>query len=144
MTQEMFDQPGPAQGDSFEWSAHQGRLLMIEVIEVIDHVPTVHTQPGEKSPAIRANITLIDGLLVGKVARDALVFPKVLQGQLRRSVGRKVLGRLGQGTPTPGKSAAWELAEATPADVAAAQAFLANRAANGMAAPAPATSQPPF
>lgn len=133
-----FVQPSSATG--VEWATLKGSLLAFEVLSVEDHVPTVHTVAGEKSPAVKANVYVIDGPTAGEDHYGVLVFPKVLQGQLSGAVGRKVLGRLGQRPATPGKNAAWELASATAEDMAAARAWSARQS---MTSAAPA-STPPF
>lgn len=134
-----FAQPGPPSGDPFPMDTNLGRLLMVEVLEHVAHVPTVHTQAGEQTPAVRANITVIDGPTAGAHFRESLVFNKVLIGQLRNQIGRLVLGRLGQGVAKPGKNAAYELAPATPQDTATAQAWLAAHKQ-----PTLASAEPPF
>lgn len=116
-----------------------GSLLLIDVTGVEEHVPTVHTKPGEKSPAVRGDVVILDGPKAGERHEDTLIFPKVLQSQLKTRVGQKVLGRLGQGVAKPGQSAPWQLAEATAAEIATAEAWVA---ANGQ--PAVASAQAPF
>lgn len=143
MTDE-FAQPGAPGGDPLDLNAYMGSLLVIEVSELVDHVATVHTRPGEKTPAVRATVHVIDGAHTGTTRTDALIFPRVLQGQLRGSVGKKVLGRLRKGEPKPGQSAPWELAPATEADMGAARTWAANRSFATASAPATATAQPPF
>lgn len=144
MSQHDYDAPAPPTSTPVDYNAVNGALLLIKVISLEPHVPTVNTKPGEQSPAIRADVTVLDGLKRGEVYTDTLIFPKVLQGQLRRSIGRSVLGRLGQGLPKPGQSAPWQLNEATPADMQAADAFLATKASGISSVGAPDTSQAPF
>lgn len=135
----------PSSSSGIDLSSLKGSLLIVEVLSLEEHVPTVHTQAGEKSPAVRANVSVIDGPREGDEYVDVLIFPKVLQSQLKTNVGKKVLGRLGQGLPKPGKNAAWELAAATPQDIAAAQAWSAQRTMTSAApASSTATAQPPF
>lgn len=114
-------------------------LLVIDVLSVEEHVPTVHSRPGEKSPAVKADVYVLDGPSQGEEHLDTLIFPKILQSQLGRSVGEKVIGRLTQGTAKPGQSAPWMLAEATAADNDAGEKWLASRST-----PALASAQPPF
>lgn len=136
---DQFAQPGPPGGEPFDFNAHNGALLLIEVIGYEEHVPTVHTLPGEKTPAVRANINVLDGRMAGEKTRDTLVFPKVLQGQLRSNIGKLVLGRLRQGEAKNNKNPAWELTPATPQDTATAQQFmLAQRTVT------PNPAEPPF
>jgi hypothetical protein len=136
------DFASPSSSSGIDLSSLKGALLVVEVLSVEEHVPTVHTPAGEKSPAIRANVSVIDGPRAGDDYIDVLLFPKVLQGQLRTHVGEKVLGRLGQKAPTsPGKNAAWALDQATEEDRAKARAYTAQRT---MPSAQPASSAPPF
>lgn len=141
MTFDDFVQPA-APGNPVEWATLKGSLLVMEVLEAIDHIPTVHTMAGEKTPAVRVNLYVLDGPHQGQDRDGALVFPKALQGQLTTNVGRKVIGRLSQGQATPGKSAPWLLAPATDADLAAARAWASQRSMVS-AAQAP-SAQAPF
>jgi hypothetical protein len=101
-----------------------GCLLLIEVLSFEDHVPTVHTKPGEKSPAVRANVAVIDGQGAGDTYDDTLIFPKILVSQTKNNVGQKVLGRLAQGQGKPGQSPPWVLNAAGPEDIAKAEAWV--------------------
>jgi len=131
-----FVQPGPPGGDPLDLHGLIGTLLVFEVHEVIDHVQTVHTQPGEKTGAVRADVHALDGAQEGMHRKDALIFPRVLQGQLRGAVGRKVLGRLRKGTPrVPGQTAPWELAPATDSDMAIAAQWSTRRTMTSAASP---------
>lgn len=107
----------PASSTGIDWKDALGHLLIISPLE---HVEKVNTSLGEKD-AIRADIVDLD---TGEDFTDVLVFPRVLQGQLRSRIGQKVLGRLAQGTAKPGQSAPWKLDEATDADKAKATAHL--------------------
>lgn len=111
-----FDKPSNASG--IDWSQLKGALLVITVHGQEEGVKTVH---GLADP-IRADVLVVDGLLGGVMHADTLVFPKVLIGQLRPSIGKKVLGRLGQGEAKPGQSPPWKLEPFTDADVALAKA----------------------
>lgn len=134
-----FATPAPP-GGSVDFNVLNNCLLMFEVHRVEDHVPTVHTKPGEKSPAVAATVHIIDGPMAGQVIDSALIFPKILQSQLSPRVGAKVLGRLFQGQGKPGQSPPWTLAEATPQDRAAALEYLNRLQSGQMQAPA---QQPP-
>lgn len=135
-----FAEPAAPSG-GLDFKTLNGSLLIIEVLSLEDHVPTVHTKPGEKSPAIRANVTVLDGATAGQVNEDTLIFPKILQSQLRSKVGQKVVGRLGQGQGKPGQDPPWTLAVATPEDYAKAEAWVA---ANTAPAFTGADARPPF
>lgn len=131
----------PASPSSVDYQELKGSLLMFEVIGLEDHIPTSVSKPGEKSTAVRVNLTVLDGSQAGTRADDSLVFPKVLQGQLRSRVGQLVLGRLTQGQAKPGQSAPWKLDPATEADKAKAEQFLAQSKPRVSSA---ASSEPPF
>lgn len=111
----------PATGDFFDWEAHynkstkKGDLLVFMVDEYRDHLPTRHTKPGEKSPAIIADIYVLDGEDEGGVYESTMVFGRVMIPQLKKRVGSIVLARLSQGVPKHGKgSEPWELATVEP------------------------------
>lgn len=129
-----------AAGGAVDLKTLHGSLLLITVSAVESGIQTVHGP----SDAIRADIAVLDGTEKGEEYSDALLFPKVLQSQLKSRVGQKVLGRLGQGQAKPGQSAPWVLQEATPEDKQVGIAYLSN----GFAAPAAtapaATAQAPF
>lgn len=122
-------------GDGIDYKEHYNELLHIEVLGVETGINTVHGP----TDAVRANVTPLDGPTAGTTIADTLIFPKVLQSQLKGSVGQSVIGRLGQGQAKPGQSAPWLLNPATDAEVAAGVQFEASRT---VAAPPPAF-QPP-
>lgn len=110
-----------APGSGIQFADHLGALLLIEVegVEV-----GIKTSFGD-SDAVKANVHVIDGNGAGESYDDTLIFPKILQSQLKKSVGQKVLGRLGQGTAKPGQSAPWLLNEASADDIAKAETWVA-------------------
>lgn len=118
---DMFDGPGTASG--FSWEDNANRLLLIKP-HAVEH--GVKTSFGEKD-AIRADIIVLDGPTAGEENNDVLVFPLVLQGQIRANVGtgRYNLGRLGQGEKKAGQKPPWKLGDPTDADKDAARAHLA-------------------
>ena len=115
----IFETPA-APGEGIQWGDHKGALLLIEVLG-IEHA--MKTRFGE-SDAVSANITVLDGNGKGQSYDSALIFPKLLQSQTKGSVGKKVLGRLGQGAAKSGQSAPWLLEEASAADVALAEEWV--------------------
>lgn len=142
MTANPFAAPAPATG-GIDLKSLMGALLIIEPHGTEDGIQTVH---GPAS-AVRATIHVIDGPTAGEVHDDVLLFPKVLQGQLKSRIGQKVLGRLGQGLARPGQSAPWVIQEAEPADIAAGTDYLNRQQAGQFAAPAQqatAAGNPPF
>jgi hypothetical protein len=123
---DMFDNPGELTG--LTWENYVGRLMLLTPTE---KVTGISTTVGTKD-AIRADIVVLDGPNSPEQFRDALVFPLVLQGQLRTNVatGRTVLGRLGQGDKKPGQNAPWKLADPTEADKSIARAHLGRSTSN--------------
>jgi hypothetical protein len=132
----MSDFEAPASATGVQWEELKGALLVIEPKKVEDGIVTSF---GDKQ-AVRADLYVIDGPKTGESFTDTLIFPNVLIGQTKSALGKKVLGRLGQGQAKAGQKPPWKLDEATPADQAAAKAWLDSR--NSFAAPA--TGQPPF
>lgn len=104
-------------------------LLLIEVVAQETGIQTAFGQ----SDAIRAHVHALDGQHKGKIWQDSLIFPKVLQSQLRSSIGQMVLGRLGKGDAKPGQSAPWKLAVSTAKDRETGDKYLRYKA--GTAAP---------
>lgn len=127
-TEEFDNDPfeAPATGAFFDWDSHKGNLLLIMVDEYVDHIPTVHTKPGEKSPAIRADIHVLDGEDAGAAYEGTLIFAKVMIPQLKKREGKMVLARLSQGEKKKGQNAPWNLDDATqtPEDKALGLAWL--------------------
>lgn len=136
----------PASPSGIDFKELKGSLILFTVIGLEDHIPTSVTKPGEKSPAVRVNVAVLDGPQAGTTADDALVFPKVLQGQLRSRVGQMVLGRLGQGQAKVGQSAPWKLDPATADDKTKAQEWLRTSGGPAVSQPAhsSAAAEPPF
>lgn len=140
-----FAKPAAPGGDPLDLHALLGSLLVFEVTEDIDHIQTAFTEPGQKTSAVRADVYVIDGPHSGMTRKDALVFPRVLQGQLRPSIGRKVLGRIARGEAKKGQSAPWVLQAATDADLAKAADWSRAQAAGQFAGPSSSTgSEAPF
>jgi hypothetical protein len=117
-----FTAPGSANSSRVDYKELNGRLLLIEPHSLEIGVQTsVSTEPKD---AVRADVTVLDGPVAGSAFPDALIFPRVLIGQLRSRLGQKVLGRLGQGTAKGGQSPPWILSEATDADKKVGVAYL--------------------
>ena len=118
-----FADPSTATG--ITWADYQGSLLLFKVTGQEVGIKTVH---GD-SNAIRADVIVLDGSHEGEEFTDTLVFPKVLQSQLKPRIGQMVLGRLGQGHKKPGQSAPWTLAMAEAQDKEIGKAYLDKQAA---------------
>lgn len=120
----------PATATGIDWQALKGALLLITVHEVREGITTSFGV----TDAVSADVAVLDGPETGNVYVDTLIFPRVLQGQLRKSVGgQMVLGRLGQGNAKPGQSAPWSLIAASDEDNAAGIAWLARQPARKLA-----------
>lgn len=118
-----FNDPGSL--DKLPLDELMGSLLLLDVHEQLDEIQTTF---GPAQP-IRADVFALDGPHKGDEYVDALIFPRVLIGQLRGSIGSKVLGRLGRGQAKAGQSAPWKLDTATTADRAVGERFEAYHSA---------------
>jgi hypothetical protein len=121
-----------APSGGINWTDLNGKLLIVEPLGVEDGIQTVHGS----SSAVRANVYALTGPDTADEYPDTLVFPKVLQGQLKNQVGKKVVGRLGQGQAKPGQSAPWLINEATAEELEKAKAYL-SRSTGPVSATAP-------
>lgn len=130
----------PASTAGLDYQALNGSLLLIEPRGV---ETDVKTSLGAKD-AVQADVAVLDGGHAGTTYSDVLIFPKVLQSQLRSKIGEKVLGRLGQGAAKPGQNAPWTLAAPTEADIAVGVAWIERQAKPAVSAPAAASGKPPF
>jgi len=117
---DLFDAPSSSSG--LKWDELNGRLLLVKPTEVVDEITTSY---GATS-AIRADIVVLDGPGAPEEITDTLIFPRVLQSQVRKNAGtgRMNLGRLGQGVKKPGQSAPWQMADPTDDDKVAARSYL--------------------
>jgi hypothetical protein len=126
----LFDDPG---GNQVEWSDHLGKLLLIWPLSQ----ETVKTNDYGEKEAIRADMVVLDGADGPEDMPDVLVFPLVMQGQLRRNLsnGKPIVGRLGQGEAkkdSKGRETQkppWKLLEASEGDKVTATKYLTNRQA---------------
>jgi hypothetical protein len=119
-------------GVGIEWPALKKRLLVVEPLEVEKDIKTKYGV----SDAVRANVYVRVSKTEWEDYEDTLVFPRVLQGQFRKQIGKIVVGRLTQGEATKGQDPPWVLAEATEDDLAVARAFLASRMTSSTSAAA--------
>jgi len=116
-------------GDKLPLDDLKGSLLLFSVHE---QMPEMQTSFGPATP-IRADVAVLDGALKGTAYEDALIFPRVLQGNLRGAIGEMVIGRLGKGQAKAGQSAPWLLEAATEADKAVGERYLAHVGAQAAA-----------
>lgn len=121
----------PATGDFLNEEAMAeltGSNWLVRVHEYEPHIPTIHTKPGENSPAIRADVIVLDGKAKGRVYENTLIFGKVLIPQLKPRVGKMIVGRLDKGEKKPGKNAPWTLAKGDDKAKKLAREWLADHA----------------
>ena len=127
----------PSTPTGVELSTLMGSLLLVSVHEHLTGDKGITTSFGPTEP-IRCDIAVLDGDCKGDVYADTLIFPKVLIGQLRPNVGKKVLGRLGRGTAKPGQSAPWMLLASSDDDKATAVKYETHMAVEAAAQVLPA------
>lgn len=127
----MFAQPASSTG--LDLNANEGALLMFKPTGTKEGITTSYGT----SDAVETNVVILDGPNQGEVLNDVLIFPKVLQGQLKKYVGtgQLVLGRLGKGQAKPGQSAPWTLSDSTGEDQQAAQGWINQNGSNDSDAP---------
>jgi len=114
----------PSSATGIDWKTLKGALLLFKIHSVESEIKTVHGM----STAVRVDVTVLDDkgeIAAETVIADTLVFPKVLQSQIKGSIGGMVLGRLGQGAAKPAQSPPWMLADATEADKVIGREYLA-------------------
>lgn len=120
-----FDSPGG--GGNVDWADHLGKLLLIWPVGKEE----VETKNFGKKEAIRADMVVLGG--ENEELPDILIFPLFMLGQLRRKMGKIVLGRLGKDedeVDSKGrvlKQGAWKLIDPTDADKDTARSYLAKR-----------------
>jgi hypothetical protein len=126
MTQFRDPQSG---GDKLPLDELKGSLLLFSVHEQMGEMQTSF---GPATP-IRADVAVLDGARKGEAFTDALIFPRVLQGNLRGAIGEMVIGRLGKGAAKAGQSAPWILEAATDADKQVGERYLTHVTAKAAA-----------
>lgn len=112
---------GATKSVGIEWPELKGKLLVVEPLEVEKDIKTKFGT----SDAVRANVYVLTGPDAHDDYEDTLIFPRVLQSQTRRQIGKIVVGRLTQGEPSKGQDPPWVMDEATEKDLQKAKAFLA-------------------
>lgn len=120
---DLFDAPGSASG--LDLNEIEGRLLLVKPLS---QETGINTANGVKD-AVRADVVVLDGPGAPVEHVDVLLFPKVVQGQVKSNIGtgRYNLGRLGKGVAKPSQKPPWKLADPTDADKDVARAFLASK-----------------
>ena len=115
------------------WADHNGKLIIVEPLGFEEGISTTFGA----ADAVKADVYVLTGPDTAEEYASTLIFPKLLASQLKNQIGKKVVGRLGQGAAKPGQSAPWLLEEATAEDIEKAKAFLEKTAPTVTAAKAP-------
>lgn len=130
----------PAPSSGIKWQEVNGSLLILQPTGVELGIQTTYGP----SDAVKANIWVVDGPNAGEIHDDTLVFPKLLQSQLKSRINQVVLGRIGQGqVKKAGQDAPWLLEEPTAQDVQMGMQAWERIQSGGQTAPAQAQQQPP-
>jgi hypothetical protein len=114
--------------------------MIITPRDYLTGLTTQHSKSPGDTDAVEADVVILypDGTV--KEIPLARIFPGGLIGQLRRSMGQMVIGRLGkQDTP---KGQAWVLNQATEGDRALGVAYLQAKAQGKLKTPAPTATAP--
>lgn len=108
----------PSGGEFWKPADHSGRLhLFLAGRQQVDE--------KEQEYVAATSIVVLDADDGVQEWQDARVYQTVLRRQLAGSTGDYVLGRLGQGTASGGRSAPWILTDPTDADEKLARQYLA-------------------
>lgn len=141
MANDLFDSPGSTTG--IKWDDHKGQLVLIWSHEV-----KPFEYEGENKDVIEADVVVLDAPGGPIEYRRCIIFPRVMQGQLRNNVGRNKpnLGRVGKGEAKPRQTAPWVLIDPDESDKRMAVEFLTSNATAVPAQPAAAVTddEPPF
>lgn len=98
-------------GDQLNQSDVENHTMIVCPLEHIPHIPTVHTKPGEQSPAIRVNVVDFADPSGVPVKYSGVLWFGVISNSLKRQIGETVLARMSKGQATPGKNPPWQLAD---------------------------------
>lgn len=114
----------------------KGSLLAVEVFEFLPDKKTKVSRDGKLNPTIIGTVHVLDGTDKGEVFENSDIYGKVMTDQLKKSIGRMVVGRLNHGAAKPGfeDNLPWVLDRATPEERAAAVAWNTARQAAARAA----------
>lgn len=142
-----FSEPSAIGGDRLNPRDIVGQLIIVRPMEYKTGIITQFTLPGTTSDAIACDVVNMDEkddyAQAGKVYRNVLWFQSKLIQNLRPCIGQLLLGRIGRGAGTPGRTAPYIFESASQDQVAVgrAQSWLATHP-EFAAAPVP-TPQPP-
>lgn len=145
---EALDFDGPGSMVKINWDDHKGQLAMVWA-----RSEKPFTWEGETKDVIEADVVVVDPPGGQPIEyRGVLIFPRVMQGQIRGNLGRNRanVGRVGKGEAKPRQTAPWILLELSEEDKKLAVAYLkkpnARPADQSASASAPSwgSDEPPF
>lgn len=116
----LFD--GPGSTASIKWDDHKGQLVLIWAKQ-----EKPFTYDGETKDVIQADVVVLDPPDSAPIKySNVLVFPRVMQGQIRNNIGRNRpnLGRVAKGEAKPRQTAPWILTDPTEDDKKLAVTYL--------------------
>jgi hypothetical protein len=120
--EDLFD--GPGSTSAIKFSDHEGQLALIWA-----RAQRQHTYDDETKDVIEADVVILDPPNSGPIKyANTIIFPRMLQGQIRRNIGtgKPNLGRIGKGEAKPRQTAPWVLLDPTEADKKLAVGYLQN------------------
>jgi hypothetical protein len=100
-------------GDMLPQADVLGHTMIVAPTEYIDHLPTVNTKPGQKSPAIRCHIVDFAVDPHNPTVYRGVLWFGVITNSMRRDVGKLLACRMGQGQATQGNNPPWQLVDVT-------------------------------
>lgn len=122
MTEDLFDGPGTT--TAIKWDDHNGQLVLVWAKGI-----KPFTWEGETKDVVEADVVVLDPPGSGPIEYSGvLIFPRVMQGQVRANIGRNRpnLGRVGKGEAKPRQTAPWILTDPNEQDKQMANAYLKN------------------
>lgn len=118
----------PATGDFLDGDAMKelnGSLWLVSVLDYEPDIPTKYSEKGKSTPAIRADVVILDGEHAGRRYEGTLIFGRNMVPQLKPRLGKKIVGRLTQGEKKKGNPP-WILENATDEEKAIARKWVAD------------------
>lgn len=140
MTTNPFTSAAPLNSDFFKVADNENALVIIRPLRFEAGVSTQHGP----TDVLYCDIWAVDGPNAGEHWSDAWVTQALLTRQLKPKQGQLVIGRIGKGTPQPGKSAPWMLIDATETDMAAGITAWEKIQAGAFTKPSEFSDKPPF
>lgn len=116
-------------GSKVPWEDFLGKLVVVEPLE---HEHDIKTDYGI-TDAVRANVYVLLGPDRTEEFEDTLIFQRYIIGQIKRKIGKVVVGRVAQGEAKKNQDPPWQIAEPAGADLDKAAKFWASRSLSSAA-----------